>query len=325
MKKLILILISLTFAFSSCQNKPENANDISLRFDWTTNMSFVGDVVGMNQFAEDNNLTLTCLQAGEGIDPIRMVLSGSDQFGITTFDKLLAANEKGADLVALGFINDVSPTVFLTLENVEFNDPTDFEGKTVGIMPGGSTEFVYRGFIEKTDVDVSKVNEIPASFDLQGFLNRLYDVKLAFIYVENIALDEQGVEYNMIEPRNFGVNFPGRVYFATQSYVENNPDLTQRFINTVIQGWEASFENPDEAIRQLKEYDNSLSIERERKSFDKGVSYFNGHDGQLLMVDESKLGEMVNLLIDVELISNPNYESSVDLSFVKQYYSEKNE
>jgi ABC-type nitrate/sulfonate/bicarbonate transport system substrate-binding protein len=252
-----------------------------------------------------------------------MVLSGTDQVGVTTFDKLLAANEKGADLVTIGFINNTSPTVFLTLKDEKFSTPKDFEGKSVGIMPGGSTEFVYRGFIKKTGVDVSKVKDIPAGFDLNGFINHKYDVKLAFIYVENIALDEQGVKYNMIEPRNFGVVFPGRVYFVRREFLQKNKIVVQEFINTVIAGWASSFKDPDSAAKELKAYDQSIDQARERKSFDKGVPYFNGFHDQFMMIDESKLSAQVQLLKDVGLIKNTGYQDAVDLSFVKHYYQKK--
>ena len=327
MKKLTLLVSVIILIFTSCNNnsnqKSSGGNKISLRFDWTTNMSFFGDVVGMNDFAKKNNIEISCLQAGEGVDPIKMIISKTDQIGITTFDKLLAANEKGADLVAIGFINNASPTVFLTRKDEKFKEPKDFEGKTVGIMPGGSTEFVYRGFIKKMGVNESKIKEIPAGFDLTGFINKLYDVKLAFIYVENVALDQQGFEYNMIEPRNFGVVFPGRVYFAKREFVEKNKDLIQNFVTTVLQGWESSFKNPDNAAKELKAYDNGIDQTRERKSFDKGVPYFNGFNNQFLMIDESKLDEQVVLLKDVGLIHTTNYAKAVDLSFVKKYYAGK--
>lgn len=326
MKKVTLLFAVVALILSGCNNSNKNKSGIdkiSLRLDWTTNMSFFGDVVAMNDFAKQNNIEMKCLQAGEGVDPIKMIISGTDQIGITTFDKLLAANEKGADLVVIGFINNASPTVFLTRKDEKFSEPKDFEGKTVGIMPGGSTEFVYRGFIKKTGVDEKKVKEIPAGFDLAGFINKIYNVKLAFIYVENVALDEQGFEYNMIEPRNFGVVFPGRVYFAKKEFVEKNKDLVQRFVNTVLQGWEASFKNPDNAAKQLKAYDNNIDEARERKSFDKGIPYFNGYNNQLLMVDENKLNEQVALLKDVGLIQTTDFEKAVNLSFVKNYYAKK--
>jgi ABC-type nitrate/sulfonate/bicarbonate transport system substrate-binding protein len=324
MKKIISLFAIIALILSGCNNVTKKSSDldkVSLRFDWTTNMSFFGDIVGMNDYAKKNRIELTCLQAGEGVDPIKMIISGTDQIGITTFDKLLAANEKGADLVAIGFINNASPTVFLTRKSEKFSDPKDFEGKSVGIMPGGSTEFVYRGFLKKTGVDEKKVKEIPAGFDLTGFINKIYDIKLAFIYVEPVALDEQGFKYNMIEPRNFGVVFPGRVYFAKKEFVENHKDLVQRFINTVLEGWEASYNNPDDAAKQLKAYDINVDEARERKSFDKGVPYFNGYNKQLLMVDESKLKEQVALLKYVGLIQTTDYIKSVDLSFVKNYYA----
>jgi NitT/TauT family transport system substrate-binding protein len=324
---LVLIFVACLLAVSCNYHKSKksdaNVDKLTLRFDWTTNMSFFGDVVGMYKYAKGNGIEMTCQQAGEGVDPLKMIISGTDQIGVTTFDKLLAANEKGAELVALGFINNASPTVFLSREEVEFSEPSDFEGKIVGIMPGGSTEFVFRGFIKRTGVNVKKVKEIPASFDLTGFINKQYDIKLAFIYVENVALDEKGFKYNMIEPRSFGIVFPGRVYFAKRDFVKNNPDLVQRFVNTVLQGWEDSFRNPDSAAEMLKKYDPSINLSRERKSFDKGVAYFNGFQNQLLMVDESTLQSQVDLLVDVGLIKNRNFQSSVDLSFVKEFYAQQ--
>jgi ABC-type nitrate/sulfonate/bicarbonate transport system substrate-binding protein len=316
------LLLLATILIVSCKNT--KSNQISLRLDWTTNMSFAGDIVAQNLFDSEENIEIESFQAGEGIDPIRLVISGQDQIGITTFDKMLAANEKGADLVAIGFINNVSPTVFLTLENKEFKKPSDFLGKSVGIMPGGSTEFVYRGFVSELELDGSKIEEIPASFDLQGFINNQYDIKLAFIYVENIALDSQGIEYNMIQPRDFGVNFPGRVYFAKREWLNKNTEKAQAFVNSIIKGWDYAFKNKEKSVELLYDFDNSINREVELKSFPKAYSYFNGFNEQYLMVDESKLDGMARLLEETKLIKDANnYKTFVNLDFVKNFYHKK--
>ena len=85
----------------------------------------------------------------------------------------------------------------------------------------------------------------------------------------------------MIEPRKFGVVFPGRVYFAKREFVEKNRELVQLFINTVIEGWTKSFKDPDNAAKELKAYDKSIDEKRERTSFNKGIPYFNGYNNSI--------------------------------------------
>ncbi|MBK7683458.1 MAG: ABC transporter substrate-binding protein [Bacteroidetes bacterium] len=70
-------------------------------------------------------------------------------------------------------------------------------------------------------------------------------------------MDEQGVKYNMIEPRNFGVTFPGRVYFAKREFVEKNKDLVQRFINTVCRVGNLPLKIR-QCSKRIKKYDKAL-------------------------------------------------------------------
>ena len=49
----------------------------------------------------------------DNIDPVKMVISGQNTFGDAGADKILAANERGADLVVIGVLNCNSPTCFI--------------------------------------------------------------------------------------------------------------------------------------------------------------------------------------------------------------------
>ncbi|MHB8336978.1 MAG: ABC transporter substrate-binding protein [Ignavibacteriaceae bacterium] len=284
-------------------------------------MSFAGDIVGMNNFAKANNISLTLHPAGEGIDPIKMVISGVDNIGIIGLDKLLMANEKGADLVAIGIIDNVTPTVFMSKKDKNILTPYDFIGKKVGIQSGGATEFVYRALISKLNIDESKIHEVQIGFDMKPFIENEYDVRPGFIFDEAVYLDINHIPYNLIEPKNYGLNYPGRVYFAKKSFIKNNPAIIQDFINTVAEGWQYALSNPDSAISQLQKFEPKIDYKREYLGLLKAKSYFSGYQNKILMPDTASIHDMIETLQKLKILhSNPVIKDFFDLTFVKKFH-----
>ena len=131
MKKTIILVLLTGIIFCGCQEKKEKLQ-ASLRFDWFTSMTFSGEVWGAGESADKYGITIKLEPGSETTDPIKLVLSGANDFGCISLDKLLAANEKGAQLVAIGVINQLSPTVFIA-KNIK--TPKDWIGKKVGCFP----------------------------------------------------------------------------------------------------------------------------------------------------------------------------------------------
>lgn len=323
MKKSIFFLIFLGIlatACNNCTNKTDN-NKISLRFDWIPTMSFAGDIVGMNNYAEKNGIKLTLNPAGEGIDPIKMIISGTDNIGIVGLDKLVLANEKGANLMAFAIVDNVTPTVFMSKKEKNILTPQDLIGKKVGIQSGGATEFVYRSLISKLKIDESKINEVQIGFDMKPFVENQYDVRPGFIFDEAVYLDINNIPYNLIEPKKFGLNYPGRVYFAKKEFIQKNPELIQKFINTVADGWQYALNNPDTAINQLQKFEPKIDFQREFKGLQKAKEYFSGYKNEILMPDTVAINDMTETLLNLKLIKNkPNLDDYLTLKFVNRFH-----
>lgn len=320
MKK-IIVLILAAFIILGCNNNSRETKEINLRFDWIPTMSFAGDIVGMNKYATENNIKLNLHPAGEGIDPIKMVISGTDNIGIVGLDKLLLANEKGANLMAFAIIDNVTPTVFMSKKEKNIITPQDFVGKKVGIQSGGATEFVYRSLIHKLKIDESKINEVQIGFDMKPFIEDQYDVRPGFIFDEAVYLDLQNIPYNLIEPKKYGLNYPGRVYFAKKEFVEKNPALLQEFVNTVAKGWQYALNNPDSAISQLQKFEPKIDYKRELTGLIKAKDYFSGYNNQILMPDTTAIQEMINELNELKILKNkPNISDYFDLQFVQKLH-----
>ena len=131
-------------------------------------------------------------QGAEDIDPIKMVLSGTNDFGIASAENLILANMKGANLVAVGALNYKSATCFIALINKEVHSLKDFEKKTVGVLTATETETIYRLLLARNGINTELINEVEAPFDLTTFLSTdAYDIRPAFIYDEAVTLDRK--------------------------------------------------------------------------------------------------------------------------------------
>lgn len=316
----VLIALLITTSCNSSCNTAKKEN-VSLRFDWFTSMTFSGEVWGYQEFAKKNNLDLKLEPGSESTDPLKLVIAGSNEFGCISAEKFLAANEKGADLVAIGVINQISPTVFVSKKEKNIATPKDWIGKRVGILPGGATEYVYRSLLRKEGIAPTQFTEVTVSFDLATFIADSYDVRPAFIYDEPVSLESQNIAYNLIEPKEYGVNYVGRVYFAKRDFVKNNPELVQKFINTMADGWNAAIVNPEEAINNLKKFEPKTDLNRDLASLKKAKPYYVDTNGKTLTFNYAFWDATVNELSELGIIKNKNYKDSIDESFVNNYYS----
>lgn len=323
MKKLatmLLVLAVLVIAFTQCNPKPQGDGlSTTLRLNWIYTGSFAGEVLGQKEFAKKHNLALQIQPGGQGLDPIKLV--GDGEFGTAAADEILAANDKGADLVIVGVINYDSPAAFASKAEDNIKSPKDFEGKKVGVLPFGSTGLVYKSLLKKNNVDATKITEQTVSPDLKLFLLGNYNVQPVFAYDEPVTLESQGINYNLIEPRNFGVKFKGPCYFTRRSTVEKNPALVQAFVNTMADGWREAIKDPAKAIRALKEVSPTIDEGRERKVLEKGIPYYAGYQGRPLTSDIDSWREMVDDLKSFGIIKGDvDLNRVLNFSFINKHY-----
>jgi NitT/TauT family transport system substrate-binding protein len=300
----------------------QQLGEASLRFAWIPSGSYAGEVSGANRFAEEHDLRLTCHAGGMGLNSITMVATGQNTFGTAAADEIIAAIDKGADLVIIGVINYYSPGCFLSLADKGISTPKDFEGRVVGLLPFGSTGLLYQALVRSNQVNESKVRTMVVSPDLKPFINGAYDVQPAFVYDETVTLDMQGINYTVIEPQDHGVSFRGQCYFCKKSTLSESPELVRSFVNTMIDGWGYALNNPDSTIADLKEFAPEIDAMREVRVLKKGQDYFKGMDDMLLWSEPSSWREMLDEMKRAGLIQqtlDPN--SFLELRFVKEYYT----
>ncbi len=325
MKKIFYLLLAIAFCISCNNNTSDKKSELkstTLKLNWIYTGSFAPEALSAKEFSGKNNLNLSIEPGGQGKDPLKLV--GDNEFGAAAADEILRANDKGGDFVIIGVINYNSPACFISLKKENIKSPKDFEGKKIGILPFGSTGLIYKILLKKAGVDASKVKEITVYPDLKVFLSGTHQVQPAFIYDETVSLDLEGIEYNVVEPKDYGVVFKGPCYFTTYKTIKNNPELVQSFINTMASGMNDAILNPVKAATALKWLSQDINENRELKVWQKGLEYYRGYNNKPLTSDTASWKEMIAELKSFnEIKSEPDLNKILNFSFINQYYKMK--
>jgi ABC-type nitrate/sulfonate/bicarbonate transport system substrate-binding protein len=327
MKKVIVsfIIVCAVLAAGYYYFNKDNRSEVSLRLNWLTTCSFAGEVVGAEKFADANSIKLTLDKGGEGLDPIKLVESGVNTFGVAGADLVLSANDKGADFVIVGVVNYDSPGVWVSKVEKNIRTIADIKPDTrIGEVPGGNMIYLYEVFLKKTGLKRNvNFKPVPIPFDLKNFIaGDECDLRPIFNYEVLPELDLLNIKCNIIEPKNLGIAFKGLCYFCKRETFVNNPEVVKNFVYTMIQGWEYALANNKEAIETLKKFDSSINERKEILGLQVGKSYFQGYDNKILYSDIDSWHTMIADMRDLGFLKNDvDISKILYLDYVEQYYS----
>ncbi len=235
---------------------PQEPASISVRADWLLTPAVGGQLIARDQgIFTEHGLDVDIQPGGLQSDPIRLVASGSNDIGWTGADAIMMARAQGIPIVA--FAGDVlqSPVVFLTKPGIKI--PEQFVGRKVGVVAGNHAETIYKAMMSKVGVDRTQVQETAAGFDPKPFATGEVDVWPVWASSEPYPLAREGVQFDIVDPADYGVNFLGKCFFATEKTIAEKPEVLQAFVDSVIEGWELAYADPEAAAGILAKYDES--------------------------------------------------------------------
>lgn len=218
---------------------------IRLQLKWWHKFQFAGYYAAqVKGFYSAEGLKVKLVPGDIEHDPIREVLSGRAQFGISGSD-LLLSYAKGQPVIALGALFQHSPYILISLASKGIRVPSDLVGKS---LMASETQ----GWIElqavflKEGIPIDSLHVVRHSWKNEDLISGKVDAITGYYSVELNQLRKQGVEPAYIQPVNYGIDFYGDLLFSLQSMTGNNPEKTKRFIRASFKGWEYAMEHPGE-------------------------------------------------------------------------------
>ncbi|MFC2134412.1 ABC transporter substrate-binding protein [Bacteroidota bacterium] len=215
-------------------------------------------------FYSSENLDVKFNLGSPEANPVKMVLSGADDFGVLGGpDTLLVARSRGEPLVAIAVIHkDSNFPVLISLKESGIETVNDLQDKKVGFFYGHISTDVIRNLFNKQKVNVEEVN---VGFNYNPLIAGQIDAEWAFRTTAGVNLPAQGIEINTISPKDYGITTHGFTIFTTEEMIENNPEVVEQFLRATLKGVEYTLNSPDTALDSVISRNDKANPDLERQ------------------------------------------------------------
>ena len=243
MMSLIAILMA---TFSIISHSEETLEKVSLQLDWKYQFEFAGFIMAKEKgYYKDVGLDVDLREYEEGIDIVESVLSNQSNYGIYNASVVIS-EAKLKPIILMATYYQKSPLIFVTSKDI--TQPSDLVGKTI---MGTTDELKYSSLALMLDhffVNKKNTTFLEHSFNINDFIEHKVDAISAFRTNQLFELNQKNIEYNIIDPADYGFSMSAVNLFTSYSEALSHPDRGRNFIKASNKGWAYALDHPQETI-----------------------------------------------------------------------------
>ncbi len=241
---------AMLFMALICSCFSVSAEPIHLQLRWHHQFQFAGYYAALEKgYYKQAGLDVIIHAGTPEKKPVLEVLQGHAQYGVAN-SELLLERLRGAPLVALAAIYQHSPYVLLARKDAGIFSPSDLVGKKVMLI-NQSMDADFVAMFNNEGIDISRLHVIPSSYKINDLVDRKVDAFNSYLSNEPYFLKQQGVEFTILNPRNYGVDFYSDILFTTEEELRQNPERVKAFRQASLEGWYYAMDHPQEIIDLL--------------------------------------------------------------------------
>jgi putative hydroxymethylpyrimidine transport system substrate-binding protein len=215
-------------------------------------------------FYRETGIDLKVQPPGESTDAPKLLGAGKVEFGILDIHDLGIAREKGVPIVGVMPIVQRPLAAVIARADGPVQSPRGLEGKRVGVSGLPSDEAVVDSEVEADGGDPNKVDEVTIGFTAVPSLAAGKVVAATgFWNAEAVALRQQGVPIRVFKVDEFGAPpYPELVLCTSERLLKSDPGLVDAVVSATRRGYEATEENPSDALDDLLAANRSLGLDK---------------------------------------------------------------
>jgi len=240
----ILVMALICPCFSA------SAEPIHLQLRWHHQFQFAGYYAALEKgYYKDAGLDVIIHEGTPEKKPVQEVLQGHAQYGEAN-SELLLERLRGAPLVALAAIYQHSPSVLIARKDAGISSPDDLVGKKIMLL-NQTVDADFVAMFNNEGIDINRLHIIPSSYEIRDLIDGKTDAFNSYLSNEPYFLKQQGIEFNVLNPRNYGVDFYSDILFTTEDELKQHPERVKAFRQASLEGWYYAMDHPQEIIDLL--------------------------------------------------------------------------
>ncbi|MDP2097588.1 MAG: EAL domain-containing protein [Methylobacter sp.] len=226
------------------------AEPVHLQLRWHHQFQFAGYYAALEKgYYKAAGLDVIIDEGTPDKKPVQEVLQGRAHYGVAN-SELLLERLRGAPLVALAAIYQHSPSVLIARKDAAIFSPDDLVGKKIMLLEQTVDADFFAMFYNE-GVDLSRIQVIPSSYDINDLITGKVDAFNSYLSNEPYLLKQQGIEFTVLNPRNYGADFYSDILFTTEHELKQHPERVKAFRQASLEGWYYAMNHPHEIINLL--------------------------------------------------------------------------
>ena len=251
-------------AAAGCKSK--EATDITFLLDWAPNTNHTGLFVAQELgYYKEAGLNVKIEQPGETGTSL-LVHSGKAQFGIDFQDQMVPNHANNMKTTAIAAVIQHNTSGIISLKKSNITSPKDMEGKVYATwgLPI-EQKIIAQCMKNDNDGDFSKVEQFPDFVTDALTSMQAGNIDCAWIF-EGWDLQrakQENLDYNYFSFRDYDsrLDFYTPVIIGNNDFIENNPEVTKKFLEATKKGYTYAIEHSDEAAEILHKITPETPIE----------------------------------------------------------------
>lgn len=256
--------------------------DFQLR--WKHQFQFAGYYAAIAQgYYREEGFEVRLHEGAPGKTPIEEVLAGHALYGEAN-SELLFERLNGKPLVAIAAVFQHSPSVLLARTDAGIQTVHDLVGKRVMLMDA-KTDADFLTMFSREGIDPSTLTLLPSSYNIDDLVTGKVDAFNSYLTNEPFYLQQNGVDYSVLSPGTYGIDFYSDILFTTEQEVEDHPQRVAAFRRATLKGWRYAMDHPQEIIDLLV---NKYHVNKSREHLEFEARAMRG----LILPDLVEIGHM---------------------------------
>ena len=223
---------------------------VRLRLLWYPQAQFAGYHLAQHTgFAAARGLDLECVPIDFSLGAIPAILSDDCQFAVASPAHMLESSAPG-DVVMLLALQQMSSLVYPARRAEGVHVASDVRGKRAAVWPGGE-DLELRWMLKRSGVSASEVTLVPVNDTVVALMANDVSCAQMTTYHEVFELEHAAGSleaFTMLHAADAGAALLKDGLFARRDYVAAHPQIVQAVVDSVLEGWTAAFDRPDEAV-----------------------------------------------------------------------------